>query len=162
EPRALHGGRADSHGDDGGRDRLLADRNDRGHPADPRGQDQDARLPRPAARGAVSSFADALQVGLDGIRLGHVVLVTGALRRAPPMLSGEVKLPGVTLKPKRAGLGEACMSPVYEQFDIAEMSLSWYTMARSRGEPVIALPIFPLRMQIHPYIFCSPSSGIER
>jgi 4,5-dihydroxyphthalate decarboxylase len=28
--------------------------------------------------------------------------------------------------------------------------------------PVIALPIFPLRMQIHPYIFCSPSSGIER
>jgi 4,5-dihydroxyphthalate decarboxylase len=42
------------------------------------------------------------------------------------------------------------------------MSLSWYVMARSRNEPVIALPIFPLRMQIHPYIFCSPLSGIER
>ena len=42
------------------------------------------------------------------------------------------------------------------------MSLSWYVMARSRNEPVIALPIFPLRMQIHPYIFCSPASGIER
>jgi len=27
---------------------------------------------------------------------------------------------------------------------------------------VIALPIFPLRMQIHPYIFCSAASGIER
>jgi 4,5-dihydroxyphthalate decarboxylase len=35
-------------------------------------------------------------------------------------------------------------------------------MARCRNEPVIALPIFPLRMQIHPYIFCSASSGIER
>jgi 4,5-dihydroxyphthalate decarboxylase len=35
-------------------------------------------------------------------------------------------------------------------------------MARSRGEPVIALPIFPLRMQIHPYIFCSAFSAIEQ
>jgi len=26
----------------------------------------------------------------------------------------------------------------------------------------MALPIFPLRMQIHPYIFCSASSGIEQ
>ena len=62
----------------------------------------------------------------------------------------------------RAETGVACMRPVYEEFDIAEMSLSWYVMARSRNEPVIALPIFPLRMQIHPYIFCSPASGIER
>jgi 4,5-dihydroxyphthalate decarboxylase len=54
------------------------------------------------------------------------------------------------------------MRPVYEEFDIAEMSLSWYVMARCRNEPVIALPIFPLRMQIHPYIFCAPSSAIER
>jgi 4,5-dihydroxyphthalate decarboxylase len=54
------------------------------------------------------------------------------------------------------------MRPVYEEFDIAEMSLSWYMMARCRKEPVIALPIFPLRMQIHPYIFCSAASGIER
>jgi 4,5-dihydroxyphthalate decarboxylase len=35
-------------------------------------------------------------------------------------------------------------------------------MARCRNEPVIALPIFPLRMQIHPYFFCSATSGIER
>ncbi|MBM4299811.1 MAG: ABC transporter substrate-binding protein, partial [Deltaproteobacteria bacterium] len=54
------------------------------------------------------------------------------------------------------------MRPVYEEFDIAEMSLSWYVMARSRNEPAIALPIFPLRMQIHPDIFCAASSGIER
>jgi len=65
------------------------------------------------------------------------------------------------LAPRRAIPGEACLRPVYEEFDIAEMSLSWYTMSRCRGEPVIALPIFPLRMQIHPYIFCSASSGIE-
>lgn len=82
--------------------------------------------------------------------------------RTRPLLSGEVTAKGINLQPRRAESGEACMRPVYEEFDIAEMSLSWYMMARCRNEPVIALPIFPLRMQIHPYIFCSATSGIER
>jgi 4,5-dihydroxyphthalate decarboxylase len=82
--------------------------------------------------------------------------------RTRPLLSGKVTADGIKLKPQRAIPGEACLRPVYEEFDIAEMSMSWYMMARCRKEPVIALPIFPLRMQIHPYIFCSASSGIER
>jgi hypothetical protein len=82
--------------------------------------------------------------------------------RTRPLLNGEVKAKGIKLQPRRAETGEACLRPVYEEFDIAEMSLSWYMMARCRNEPVIALPIFPLRMQIHPYIFCSTASGIER
>ena len=82
--------------------------------------------------------------------------------RTRPLLAGEVPAKGINLQPRRAESGEACMRPVYEEFDIAEMSLSWYMMARSRNEPVVALPIFPLRMQIHPYIFCSASSAIER
>jgi 4,5-dihydroxyphthalate decarboxylase len=82
--------------------------------------------------------------------------------RTRPLLNGEVSAPGIKLQPRRAETGEACMRPVYEEFDIAEMSLSWYMMARCRNEPVIALPIFPLRMQIHPYIFCSAASGIGR
>jgi 4,5-dihydroxyphthalate decarboxylase len=57
--------------------------------------------------------------------------------------------------------GDACYKPVYEQFDIAEMSLSWYVMARLRGEPLIALPIFPLRMFIQPYLFCREPSAIR-
>jgi len=44
------------------------------------------------------------------------------------------------------------MRPVYEAYDAAEMSLSWYAMARCRGEPVIALPIFPLRMSVFAYV----------
>jgi len=82
--------------------------------------------------------------------------------RTRPLLEGAIKAQGLDLRPSRAETGIACMRPVYEEFDIAEMSLSWYLMARHRKEPVIALPIFPLRMQIHPYIFCSPSAGIER
>jgi 4,5-dihydroxyphthalate decarboxylase len=92
----------------------------------------------------------------------ELTLMLADYHRTRPLLSGEVSAEGIRLEPRRAESGEACMRPVYEEFDIAEMSLSWYMMARCRKEPVIALPIFPLRMQIHPYIFCSRSSGIER
>ena len=91
----------------------------------------------------------------------ELTLMLADYHRTRPLLSGEVTVDGVKLKPQRAVPGEACMRPVYEEFDIAEMSLSWYMMARCRNEPVIALPIFPLRMQIHPYIFCGAASGIE-
>ena len=92
----------------------------------------------------------------------ELTLMLADYHRTRPLLSGEVTAEGLKLQPRRAETGEACMRPVYEEFDIAEMSLSWYMMARCRNEPVIALPIFPLRMQIHPYIFCSVASGIER
>jgi 4,5-dihydroxyphthalate decarboxylase len=89
-------------------------------------------------------------------------LLLADYHRTRPILDGDVMARGIKLQLRRAETGEACMRPVYEEFDIAEMSLSWYMMARCRKEPVIALPIFPLRMQIHPYIFCSSSSVIEQ
>jgi 4,5-dihydroxyphthalate decarboxylase len=92
----------------------------------------------------------------------ELTLLLADYHRTKPLLDGEVTARGIKLQPRRAETGEACMRPVYEEFDIAEMSLSWYMMARCRNEPVIALPIFPLRMQIHPYIFVSSSSDIER
>jgi len=92
----------------------------------------------------------------------ELTLLLADYHRTRPILDGDVTARDIKLQPRRAETGEACMRPVYEEFDIAEMSLSWYMMARSRKEPVIALPIFPLRMQIHPYIFCSPSSAIQR
>ena len=92
----------------------------------------------------------------------EMTLLLADYHRTRPLLDGEVTARGIKLQPRRAETGEACMRPVYEEFDIAEMSLSWYMMARCRNEPVIALPIFPLRMQIHPYIFVSPSSAIEK
>jgi 4,5-dihydroxyphthalate decarboxylase len=51
-------------------------------------------------------------------------------------------------------VGDFCRRPVYEIYDAAEMSLSWYVMAHCRGEPVVALPIFPLRMWVHAFLFC--------
>jgi 4,5-dihydroxyphthalate decarboxylase len=91
----------------------------------------------------------------------NLTLMLADYHRTRPLLSGEVTADGITLNPCPAVPGEACLRPVYEEFDIAEMSLSWYTMAKCRGEPVIALPVFPMRMFIHPNIFCGPSSNIR-
>ena len=91
----------------------------------------------------------------------ELTLMLADYHRTRPLLSGEVSAGGIHLQPRPAVPGEACMRPVYEEFDIAEMSLSWYTMARCRGEPVIALPVFPMRMFIHPYIFCSSAANIH-
>jgi 4,5-dihydroxyphthalate decarboxylase len=92
----------------------------------------------------------------------ELTLMLADYHRTRPILAGEVKAEGINFIPRPAIPGEACLRPVYEEFDVAEMSLSWYIMARCRGEPVVALPIFPLRMLIHPYLFCSSPSAIER
>jgi 4,5-dihydroxyphthalate decarboxylase len=80
--------------------------------------------------------------------------------RTRPLLNGDVTLEGIRPSFHAAAPGEACLRPVYEEFDVAEMSLSWYVMARDRGEPVYALPIFPLRMFVQPYIYYRPNAGI--
>jgi 4,5-dihydroxyphthalate decarboxylase len=81
--------------------------------------------------------------------------------RTHAFFSGAVSIKGADLKVCPPPVqGDACYKPVYEQFDVAEMSLSWYVMARCRGEPLIALPIFPLRMFIQPYLFCREPSDI--
>ena len=78
----------------------------------------------------------------------------GDYDRTRPLLDGRVRPAGVAPTYTTAWIGHFCTRPVYEEYDVAEMSLSWYLAARCRGEPVIALPIFPLRMPVHAYMFC--------
>lgn len=74
--------------------------------------------------------------------------------RTRPLVDGTVKMRGLAPTYTLDDIGQFCLRPVYEEFDVAEMSFSWYVMARGRGEPVVALPIFPLRMPVLSYIFC--------
>ena len=92
----------------------------------------------------------------------EISLMVAHYDRTDAFFSGEVSIDKVDLKVfPPPSQGAACYKPVYEMFDVAEMSLSWYVMARCRGEPLIALPIFPLRMFIQPYIYCGTSSQIR-
>ena len=73
--------------------------------------------------------------------------------RTRPLIDGRIKPAGMDLKVTIGNIPEFCLVPVYEQYDFAEMSLSWYLMAHCRNEPVVALPTFPLRMPVHAYMF---------
>jgi 4,5-dihydroxyphthalate decarboxylase len=74
--------------------------------------------------------------------------------RTRPLVDGRVVPEGIAPRYVLDDIEQFCVRPVYEEFDVAEMSFSWYCAARDRGEPVIALPIFPLRMPVHAYMFC--------
>jgi 4,5-dihydroxyphthalate decarboxylase len=73
--------------------------------------------------------------------------------RTRPLIDGRVKPAGMDLQTTVGSIPEFCLVPVYEQYDFAEMSLSWYLMAHCRNEPVVALPTFPLRMPVHAYMY---------
>jgi 4,5-dihydroxyphthalate decarboxylase len=93
----------------------------------------------------------------------EISLMVTQYDRTNAFFTGEVAPAGISLKVfPPPSQGAACYKPVYEMFDVVEMSLSWYVMARCRGEPLIALPIFPLRMFIQPYLFCTAGSNIAR
>jgi 4,5-dihydroxyphthalate decarboxylase len=46
------------------------------------------------------------------------------------------------------------------EFDVAEVSLSSYLMAKDQGLPLTAIPIFPRRLFSQPLIYCHAASGI--
>jgi 4,5-dihydroxyphthalate decarboxylase len=82
--------------------------------------------------------------------------------RTRPLRDGQVKARGIELTSTNKWVGDFCKRPVYEEYDAAEMSLSWYVAARERGEPCIAIPIFPLRDPILAYVYTRTDSSITR
>ncbi|HUO88333.1 MAG TPA: hypothetical protein VMU08_04090 [Rhizomicrobium sp.] len=51
----------------------------------------------------------------------------------------------------------------FKEFDVAEMSLSNYTMTVASGDsPFIAIPVFPSRVFRHGYFFINTTKGIEK
>lgn len=82
--------------------------------------------------------------------------------RTRPLIDGRAKAEGIALSAKTSHIGDFCRRPVYEEYDGAEMSFSLYVMARDRGEPVIALPVFLLRMPILGYLYVRSDSPITQ
>ena len=90
----------------------------------------------------------------DSTKLLPLRLAIAEYDRTRPLIDGRVRPEGISLTTASPHIAEFCNRPVYEEFDVAEMSFSMYVAARGRAEPVIALPIFPLRMAVLAYAFC--------
>ena len=89
--------------------------------------------------------------------------------RHMPFFDGTVKPPdGVTVKalqvgqsgPLRDGTGRHERMIHDKEFDIAEFSMSTYLMAKNRGVPMTAVPVFPRRLFSASQMFVHPDSNL--
>jgi 4,5-dihydroxyphthalate decarboxylase len=94
--------------------------------------------------------------------LHPIDMVVADYDRTRPLVEGRVKPEGIALNAKVLWVGDFCTRPVYEEYDAAEISLSWYVAARDRGEPCIALPVFPLRDPMWAFMYVRSDSPITK
>jgi 4,5-dihydroxyphthalate decarboxylase len=103
----------------------------------------------------------ALKAGTTQTQEPTLRLAIADYDRTRPLINGSVKPQGFSLKTASPHIAVFCNRPPYEEYDITEMSFSMYVAAKGRGEPVIALPIFPLRMAVLAYIFVRTDSPYQ-
>src|SRR5713226_9857291 len=88
--------------------------------------------------------------------------ITGPHERVMPLLDGRVKIEGVS------DLVYTISDPsvtfwrqlTFQEFEISEMSLSSYLIARARGMDMIAIPVFPARRFMHAELYQHTDAGI--
>ena len=83
--------------------------------------------------------------------------------RTRALQDGRVEVEGVELSYLPLPVEETFFRMMrHQEFDVAEMSLSSYTVSRFRDpQPFVAIPIFPSRFFRHSCIFVSARSGIR-
>jgi 4,5-dihydroxyphthalate decarboxylase len=81
--------------------------------------------------------------------------------RVEPLMNGAVKPEGIEIIPTYSHPSETFWRQLkFQEFHVAEMSMSSYLIARSRGADMIALPVFPSRRFFHAEQSYHVDSGI--
>jgi 4,5-dihydroxyphthalate decarboxylase len=82
--------------------------------------------------------------------------------RTAALADGRVRIDGVDLTYLTLRVEETFLRMIaHREFDIAEMSLSSYTMSKFRDDAFVALPVFPSRVFRHASIYVTGASGIR-
>src|SRR4030088_748894 len=94
----------------------------------------------------------------------ELTLACGRYDRTQALIDGRVAPEGVDLTFIPLRPGEAFWRMLnHGEFDVAEMSLSSYTILRSEGDTrFIAIPVFPSRVFRHSALYVRADSRIER
>ena len=88
--------------------------------------------------------------------------VTAPNERVEPLINGAVPIEGVELITTYSDPSETFWRQLkFQEFEISEMSLSSYLIAKSRGMDMIALPVFPSRRFMHSQLSYHVDSGIK-
>ena len=82
--------------------------------------------------------------------------------RVEPLMRGTIKAEGIEIIPTYSHPSETFWRQLkFQEFEVAEMSMSSYLIARSRNIDMIALPVFPSRRFFHAEQSYHVDSGIK-
>ncbi len=92
----------------------------------------------------------------------RISLAVGEYDRTIALISGQVAPVGIDLNilPISDAWDRHQRMIRNEEFDVSELSLSSYLMAKERGQELIALPVFPYRMFRHQFMLVRKGRGI--
>src|ERR671918_2562669 len=83
--------------------------------------------------------------------------------RVDPLMKGIVQAEGIEIAPTYSHPSETFWRQLkFQEFEVGEMSMSSYLIARSRGFDMIALPVFPSRRLFHTELAYHVDSGITK
>ena len=83
--------------------------------------------------------------------------------RVDPLMKGVVQAEGIEIVPTYSHPSETFWRQLkFQEFEVGEMSMSSYLIARERGFDLIALPVFPSRRLFHTELSYHTESGIEK
>ena len=88
--------------------------------------------------------------------------ISGINERVKPLMDGAIQPEGIELVPTYSDPSETFWRQLkFQEFEISEMSLSSYLIARSHGMDMIAIPAFPSRRFMHSQLSYHADSGIR-
>ena len=83
--------------------------------------------------------------------------------RVDPLMKGVVEAEGIELVPTYSHPSETFWRQLkFREFEVGEMSMSSYLIAREHGFDMIALPVFPSRRLFHTELSYHVDSGIQK
>src|ERR1044071_9449622 len=82
--------------------------------------------------------------------------------RVEPLMDGTVEVEGLEFIPTHSGPSETFYRQLkFFEFDVSEMSLSSYIIARARGVDMVAIPVFPIWRLFHTEVAYNADSGVK-
>ena len=99
---------------------------------------------------------------MTGVARLSLTLACGDYDRTRAIRTNEIQPDGVALNVITLAPEEMFYRMArFREFDVSELSLSTYTVLRGRGEPLVAIPVFPSFSFRHSSIFVGAHAGIK-
>ncbi len=93
----------------------------------------------------------------------RLTLACGEYEITRALVEGKVQPEGIELIPLTMPSPERHWRMIrHQEFDICEFSMCNYLVSKAKGEPLMAIPVFPHRRFRHSYVFVNTQAGIER